>query len=207
MSSVLGYAHAAGSRKGPRDDAGTIARYFCIPEDRVVRAASLIESSDKPEVLLLQNPDQEAKVGAAVLYSSVWSRAYSFWGTPYGRVHRDFHYQVMFSAIAALAEAGCDRMRIDNPMPGRLWRRDAYVCILEATRNIRAHMGGGISVWLKEEEYDPAMPKEVDSGMARFNLQEHRPVGISPHIFEGMNMRTVFVEKSGKALLKARGSF
>ena len=204
---MLGYAHAAGLREGPRHDAGTIARYFHIPEDRGVRAASLIELSNEPEVLLLQNLDQEAKVGAAVLYPSVWSRAYSFFGTPYGRVHRDFHYQVMFSAMAALAEVGCDRIRIDNPMPGRPWRRDAYVCLLEATRNIRAHMGGGISVWLKEDEYDPAMPKEVDACMARFNLQEHRPVGISPHIVEAMNMRKVFVEKSGEALPKARGSF
>ena len=204
---VLGYAHVAGFREGPRHDAGTIAGYFRIPEDRFVRAMSLIESSDRPEVLLLQNPDHEAKVGAVVLYPSVWSKAYSCVGTPYGRVHRDFHYQVMFSAIAAISEAGCDRIRIDNPMPGHQWRRDAYMCLVEATRSIRAHMGSQISVWLKENEYDPAMPEEVDAGIAKFNLQEHRPVGISPHIFEGMNMRTVFVETCEEALRKSKGSF
>lgn len=202
---MLGHAHPAGFREGPRNDAGTIARYFGLPEDRFVRAAGLIESADRPEILLLQNPNPEAKVGGAVLYPSVWSKAYFRFGNPYGRVHRDFHYQVMFSALAALAEAGCDRMRFDNPMPGRPWRRDAYVCLLEATRNIRANMGGKISVWLREDEHDPTMPREVDAGMAQYDLQKHRPVGISPHIREGMNMRTVFVETAAEALQKAKG--
>lgn len=195
---MLGQAHAAGFRGGPRNDGETIARYFDIPEGRVVRAIGLIESSDRPEILLLQNPNSEAKVGAAVLYPSVWSKAYSHFGNPYGRVHRDFHYQVMFSALAALAEVGCKRIRIENPMPGHPWRRDAYVCLLEATRNIRAHLGGDISVWLREGEYDPGMPREVDAGMAQYNLQQHRPIGISLHIHDGMNMRTVFVERAEK---------
>lgn len=193
---MLGYAHAAGFREGPRNDAGTIARYYGIPEDRVVRAAGLIESADRPKILLLQNPNLEAKVGAAVLYPSVWSKAYSRFGNPYGRVHRDFHYQVIFSALAALAEVGCKRMRFENPMSGRPWRRDAYVCLPEATRNIRAHMRGKVSVCLREDEYDPATLREVDVGMAQYDLQEHRPVGISPHIHKGMNMRTVFVERA-----------
>lgn len=202
---MLGQAHAAGFREGPRNDAETIARYFGIPEGRGVRAAGLIESSDRPEILLLQNPDSEAKVGAAALYPSVWSKAYFRFGNPYGRVHRDFHYQVMFSALAALAEVGCKRIRFDNPMPGRPWRRDAYVCLLEATRNIRAHLGGDISVWLREDEYDPAMPREVDAGMAQYDLQKHRPIGISPYIHEGMNMRTLFVESAEEALHRAGG--
>lgn len=202
---MFGYAHAAGFREGPRNDAGTIARYYGIPEDRVVRAAGLIESADRPEILLLQNANLEAKVEAAVLYPSVWSKAYSRFGNPYGRVHRDFHYQVMFCALAALAEVGCKRMRFDNPMSCRPWRREAYICLLEATRNIRAHLGGEISVWLREGEYDPAMPREVDASMAQYDLQEHRPVGISPHINEGMNMRTVFVERAEEALQKAGG--
>jgi hypothetical protein len=181
-----------------------IARYFSIPEDRLTRAVALVESAERPEILLLQNPDQNAKVGAAVMFSSVWSKAYAQFGTPYGRVHRDFHYQVMFSALAALVEVGCDRMRIDHPMPGHQWRGDAYVCLLEATRNIRANMRRGLSVWLREGEYDPVMPKEIENRMLEFDLGEHRPVGISPHVFEGLNMRTVFVEKAVDALRKAR---
>ncbi len=202
---MLGYAHVAGFRDSPNPHIETIAGYFSVPIDRLAKAAALAELSDRPEIVLLQNSNRDAKVGAAVLFSSVWSHSYAKVGTPYGRVHRDFHYQVMFSALAALAEARCDRMRIDNPMPGRPWRRDAYVCLLEATRNVRAHMGSGISVWLREDEYAPAMLKDVDANMVRFDLQKHRPVGISPHIFEGMNMRTVFVEKATAAMRAATG--
>jgi hypothetical protein len=49
------------------------------------------------------------------------------------------------------------------------------------------------------------MAKKVDDGIARFDLQEHRPIGISPHMFEKMNMRTVFVEKAGGAMSAAPG--
>lgn len=205
LQMMLGYAHAAGFREGPRNDAGTIARYYGMPKDRVVRAVGLIESADRPVILLLQNLNLEAKVGAAVLYPSVWSKAYSRFGNPYGRVHRDFHYQVMFCALAALAEVGCKQIRFDTPMPGRPWRRDAYICLLEATRNITAHMCGEISVWLRESEHDPVMPREVDADMAQYDLQTHRPVGISPYIHEGMNMRTVFVERAEEVLRKAGG--
>lgn len=202
---MLGYAHAGGFRDGPRPDIETIARYFSLPGDKLARVAALVESADEPKILLLQNQNLDAKVGAAVLYSSTWSRSYSKFGTPYGMVHRDFHYQVMFSAMAVLAEVGCDRIRIDSPMPGRPWRRDAYICLLEATKNIRANMGQGLSVWLQEVEYDHTVIETVDHGMASFALQEHRPIGISPYIFEGLNMRTVFVEKAADALQKVSG--
>lgn len=200
-----GYAHAGGFRDGPRPDIEAIARYFSVPTEKLARVAALIESADDPKILLLQNQNLEAKVGAAVLYSSTWSCSYSKFGTPYGMVHRDFHYQVMFSALAALAEVGCDRMRIENPMPGHPWRTDAYICLLEATKNIRANMGKNLTVWLQEGEYDRAEIEAVDHGMASFALQEHRPVGISPYIFEELNMRTVFVEKATDALQKVNG--
>jgi hypothetical protein len=202
---MLGYAHAGGFRDGPRPDIETIARYFSVPRDKLARVAALVESEDDPKILLLQNQNLDAKVGAAVLYSSTWSRPYSKFGTPYGMVHRDFHYQVMFCALAALAEVGCDRMRIDCPMPGHPWRTDAYICLLEATKNIRANMGKNLTVWLQEGEYDRAVIEAVDHGMASFALQEHRPVGISLYIFEGLNMRTVFVEKAADALQKVSG--
>ena len=70
---MLGYAHAAGLREGPRNDAGTIARYFVLPV---------------------------AKVVAAVLYPSVWSKAYSRFENQYGRVNRDFHYQALSRSVS-----------------------------------------------------------------------------------------------------------
>ncbi len=183
-----------------------IARYFSVQEEKVARALTMIETAERPEILLLQNPTPDAAVGGVVLFSSVWSTAYARFGTPFGRVHRDFHYQTMFAALAALAEAGCERMRIDNPLSGRLWRRDAYICLQEATQNLRTHKVPQLTVSLREDEFSPAMRRKVDAGIAAFDLQRHRPVGISPHVFEGMNMRTVFVEKAGDAVRNAAGA-
>jgi hypothetical protein len=202
---MLGYAHPAGFRNGPREDACVIARYFSASEEKVRRALAMIETAARPEILLLQNPAPNAKVGAVVLFSSVWSTAYVRFGTPFGRVHRDFHYQTMFAALAALVEAGCERMRIDNPLSGRLWRRDAYICLQDATQNLRTLRVPRLTVSLREDDFAPAMQMKVDAGIATFDLQNHRPVGISPHVFEGMNMRTVFVEKAGDAVWNDTG--
>jgi hypothetical protein len=202
---MIGHAHVAGTKMGVRRDLPAMADYFSVLPDRLERAVALIEYSEHPEVLLLQNPDAQARVVAATLFSSVWSKSYSKFGNPYGTVHRDFHYQVLFSALAALAEVGCDRLRIDHPMVGRPWRRDAYVCLLEATRNLRRNMNPKIAVHLQEGTYDPRMPRRVDADTGSFDLQHHRPVGMSPHVFEGLNMRTVFVEKAWDALRAASG--
>ena len=188
----MGYAHAAGFRGQPRSDAAGIAEYFSVPPDRLARALTLAETGDRPEILLLQQADPDAKVAAAVFFSSVWSRSYEKFGTPYGRIHRDYHYQVQFAALAALVEVGCARIRIENPMSGYAWRKDAYVCLVEAMENVRRHIAK-VAVHLAEGCYDPGMPKDVDGHMARYDLQDHRPVGISPHMFEGLNMRMVFV--------------
>lgn len=201
---MLGYAHAAGFRDGPRPDLATIARYFSVPAERLDRAALMLETAERPEILLLQNPDRDAKVGAAVLFSSVWSAGYRKVGTPYGRIHRDFHYQMLFAALSGLAEIGCDRIRVENPMSGHSWRRDAYICLLEATGNVRSNVSK-VAVYLEQDSYDPRMPEEVDGDMSKYDLQKHRPVGIAPYISDGLNMRTVFVEKAGAAMRAARG--
>ncbi len=203
MPTKLGHVHPAGFRIGPREDANVIARYFSAPTEKVIQALAMIESAERPEILLLQNLDPDARVGAVVLFSSAWSAAYARFGTPFGRVHRDFHYQTMFAALAALAEAGCECMTIDNPLSGHLWRRDAYICLQEATQNLRTHRVPRLTVSLREDEFAPAMLRKVDATIAAFDLQDHRPVGISPHVFEGMNMRTVFVEKAVDALRNA----
>jgi hypothetical protein len=202
---VIGYAHAAGTANGVRCDLAEIADYFHVLPDRLERAVAVIESSDRPEVLLLQNPDGAAKVSAATIFSSAWSKSYEKFGNPYGKTHRDFHYQVMFCAMAALAEVGCNKLRIDHPMHGNPWSRDAYVCLLEATSNLRRHLNSKVAVFLQEGTYDSRMPQTVDAYMASFDMQDHRPVGISPHMFEGINMRTVFVERARDAMRTASG--
>jgi len=120
---MIGYAHAAGTREGIRDDIRVIAQYFSVEENRLHEALLHIQKARRPEILLLQNPNQEAKVTAASFYSSAWSRAYSSIANPVGQVHRDYHYQVIFTALAALAEVGCKQMRVDHPTLGEMWTR------------------------------------------------------------------------------------
>jgi hypothetical protein len=204
---MIGYAHPAGDNNGVRTDIEQIASYFSVNANGLTKAALHAESAEHAEIVLLQNPTKEAKVQAAAIYSSAWSRSYLKGGNPYGAVWRDFHYQVMFSSIAALVETGCDRIRMDNPVPGQLWRRDAYVCLLEATQNIKRYMNTDVLVFLQEGSYAASMPTEVDQDKTQFRLNDHRPVGISPHIFGSLNLRTVFIEKNAPSTDEHKRTF
>ena len=201
---MIGYAYAAGDRHGSvRANVGKIAEYFALSPDLLGRVLEYIETDERPQVVLLQNTSPEARVGAVTFYSSVWSKSYAKVGTAYGAVHRDFHYQCFFVAIAALVEVGCVRVRIENPMSEHPWKRDAYICLLEAVRNIRRNMNSQVTVHLESEAYDASMVQRLDDNELDFDLQKHRPVGVRMHIFEGLNMRTVFVEKSEVACRNA----
>jgi hypothetical protein len=49
------------------------------------------------------------------------------------------------------------------------------------------------------------MVEHLDRRESNFDMQDHRPVGINMYIFEGLNMRTVFVEKADDALNASSG--
>ena len=201
---MIGYAYAAGDRRGSvRANAGKIAEYFSVAPGLLGRVMDHIETDERPQVVLLQNTVPEASVGAVTFYSSVWSKSYARVGTAYGAVHRDFHYQCFFVAIAALVEVGCVRVRIENPMSEHAWRRDAYICLLEAVRNVRRNMNPQMTVHLESGTYDARMVQRLDDNELDFDLQEHRPIGVRMPIFEGLNMRTVFVERSEVACRNA----
>ncbi len=201
---MIGYAYAAGDRRGSvRANVGLIAEYFSLAPELLGRVLEYIETDERPQVVLLQNTVPEARVGAVTFFSSVWSKSYAKVGTAYGVVHRDFHYQCFFVAIAALVEVGCVRLRIENPMSEHPWKRDAYICLLEAVRNVRRNMNSQIAVHLESGTYEARMVQLLDGNELDFDLQVHRPVGVRMHIFEGLNMRTVFVEDALSALRNA----
>lgn len=194
---MIGHAYAARDRSRQiRGNAGEIARYFSVPPGRLEQALEAIESGDNAAILLLQSPPSKGTVDAVTFFSSVWSRAYEKVGTPYGKVHRDFHYQILFSAIAPLVEVGCDRIRVENPMSGYTWKKDAYVCLLEAFENVRAHMNPAVCVYLEVGSYNERMVTEVDRNRTEYRMQAHRPIGTHMHVSDGINMRTVFVERA-----------
>lgn len=197
---MIGHVDAAGCRNGHvRSDAGAIAAYFSVSSGRLERALKSVETEDRPQVVILQNTEPGAKVAAVVFFSSVWSQSYAKVGTPYGKVHRDFHYQCLFSAIAALVEVGCERIRVEPPMSGYLWRRDAYICLLEVVRNIQKNMNRRATVYLAQGSYHAQMVENLDRDRDDHDMQEHRPVGTGMHIVEGLNMRTVYIEDARTA--------
>ena len=192
---MFGFAHPAAFSHVPLREAAEIADHFAVQPARLARAFRVLETSEQPEILLLQCPIPKPGVSAGVFFSSVWSTAYENFGNPYGRVHRDFHYQCLFCALATLVEVGCDRITVVNPMAGFPWRRDAYVCLMEATHNIQRNMNTDVVFNLQIGTYDPGMVKNVDANIADYGFQQHRPVGIHLYLLEGLNMRRVFVEK------------
>ena len=201
---MIGHVYAAGDRNGHvRLNAAEIALHFSVAPECLSRALKRLEKDERPGVVYLQNPSPGTRVSAVSFFSSTWSNAYANVGTPYGKVHRDFHYQCMFSAIAPLVETGCQRIRVENPSSGRPWRRDAYICLMEAVRNIQKSIHTRASVHLEPGTYDQRMVDELDRRQPDFDLQEHRPVGTCMSIFEGLNMRTIFVEVAKDALLAA----
>lgn len=203
---MMGQSYAAGNRDGGvRSNVGEIAEYFSIRLDVLERALNRLETYENPGIILLQNTLPGAKIGAVSFFSSVWSRAYAGVGTPYGKVHRDFHYQCLFAAFSALVEVGCTRLQVEHPMSGYRWRRDSYICLMEAVRNIQKYMNSTVRVYLENGTYHERMVQQIDLHQPDFDMQDHRPVGVNPYIWDGLNMRTVFVEKAGDALRAASG--
>ncbi len=192
---MIGYAHAAGEFGGrPRVGIDAFAERYSVPVDLLIRATNFIETAEHPEILLIQRPYQETKASAIALFSSVWSHAYGKVGMPFGQVHRDYHYIVQFATISILAEVGCDQIRVENPMSGYVWRKEAYICLVEALENVRKHIAK-VVVHLEKETYDPRLIKDIDDHADQYDLQEHRAIHIVPHLFEGFNMCTVYINK------------
>lgn len=201
---IIGMLHSAGMFQGrPRPDIPAIADYFSINPGRLTRLLKELESGPRPQLLLLQNPSPEAKTRAAVFMSSVWSRSYAKLGNPLGDVHRDFHYQCLFSGTQFLVEVGCTHIRIENPLSGYVWQKDALICLFEAFDNIKRDVNPVIRLGLQEGTYDESMLSDIDTLRVTYRFEDHRPIGISPHIHDGLNMRTIFVEKRESALSMA----
>jgi hypothetical protein len=206
MAQMIGHAYAAGNRHGVvRIKSSEIAKSFFRRPEVFEGALERLETHHHPGIILLQNPLPGAKVGGVAFYSSVWSKSYAVVGTPYGKVHRDFHYQCLFAAFSALVEIGCIQIRVEHPMSEYRWRRDAYICLLEAVRNIQKYMNPTARVHLERGSYSERMVEHLDRRESNFDMQDHRPVGINMYIFEGLNMRTVFVEKADDALNASSG--
>jgi len=192
---------AGGSKPGEASGIGEwLAGFSNVDNQKIARALAHIESAKFPEILLLQNASPNLQPAAVTVVSSVWSTGYSALNLPWGKVHRDFHYQMFFCGIGMLVEAGCRKIQVERLMPGHAWRRDAYICLREAVSTIQRLIDPDIEFFLRKGTYQPDMIEEVDAHLESFGFHSHRPIGIHPHLFEGLNMRRVVVERAEIAI-------
>ena len=64
---MIGNAHPAGFKgRQVRPDVGKIAGYFSASAGRLAKGLESLETGELPGILLVQHPDREAKIGAAV---------------------------------------------------------------------------------------------------------------------------------------------
>lgn len=192
---------AGGLNRQPRPDAPDIADYFAIDRFRLSVLLKDLETGPRPQLLLLQNPASAGAVRAAIFMSSVWSQSYRKLADPFSTVYRDFHYQCFFSGMHTLSEVGCTHIRVENPLTGYVWQKDAYICLLEARHNIKRHVNPAISIALWEGACNEAIGN-IDKLCAEHVFEDHRPIGINPRVQDGLNIQTIFVESRAGGVAK-----
>lgn len=101
-----------------------------------------------------------------------------------------------------LAEVGCTHIRVENPLTGYAWQKDASICLLEARYNIKRRVNPAIRIALWEGACNEAIGN-IDKLCAEHVFEEHRPIGICPHVHGGLNIQTVFVESRAGGVAKA----
>jgi hypothetical protein len=195
LSVIEGRIHPAGMKGAQFSDEyiSSIARHFSIDGEKLGRVLFHLENCDKPEIAMVQNPSPNAEVQAACFVSSVWSRSYKLEPISRDEIHRDFHYQCLFTAMRLLAEVGCNMIRVENLMTNCMWKRDAYICLIEAWRNIRKYVNPAVSISLQDCAYDSAMVEGVNCSFNPEGLNDHRPIAMCPYVMEGLNMSRIFL--------------
>lgn len=193
---IAGTIHAACHKRWIYGEGylSSVGEYFDVDLARLTRILKVIESSERPQIVLLQKHSPSGFARNACLVSSAWSTSYGALANPHWTVHRDFHYQCLFAAMAMLVDCGCERLRVGNLLCGEQWRRDAYLCLVEAVGNLRRLMRPDIEVFLEPRSHETAMVEEVDRTAGDFDMQEHRPIGINFHLLEGLNAAKIFIE-------------
>ena len=171
----------------------SIAKHFGTDADRLKRVLLHLEECDRPEIALLQNSDAGAEVQATCFVSSAWSCSYKNQPIPHDEIQRDFHYQCQFMALQLLADVGCTLVGIENLKAGYMWHRDAYICLLEAWKNIKKYVNSNIRIQLLDGSYDQSMVDEVTQTSSSIVMNDHRPIAVTLYVMEGLNMAKIWL--------------
>jgi hypothetical protein len=170
-----------------------MGRYFSVSPNKLAEMFKYIESQDLPTLMVIQKENATDGVSAACVVSSAWSKSYLKIANPYGKVHRDYHYQVLFLAMATLVEVGCDQIRIEDLRGGLPWRPDAYICLREALVNVRALCSQNLKISLIESYLNSRVMNGLDHKLSNYNFESHRPIGMNLSIENGLNIRKIFL--------------
>lgn len=193
----LGVIQAVGWKYGLFDEESLSSDAAYFGKDLSVLKGVLehIDKSEHPEIALLQDPNSSTTMRSICYVSSAWSRSYRKVRRSRDnvRVHRDFHYQVYFTAINLLADVGCTSIFVTPLFNGERWRWDALLCLSEAVSNIKKLVTRDITIQLRADIVDQALLDGLDESVRVFGFADHRPIAMCPYVMDGINMTTVFV--------------
>lgn len=203
---VIGRIHAAG-RQGTQfreDEILSIANYYLVAPEKLMRTLLHLETCDHPEILLLQNPACNSKLHAACFVSSVWSRSYRnmshIWSSNHSKIeatstyiYRDYYYQCYFTAMELLCSVGCTSLEVENFMSGFLWQLHSLVCVFEAQRNIQALIDPRAKIYLMEGTFEQHIADTVTAYLSIYRPCDHRPIAIGPYVRNGFDMTRIFL--------------
>ncbi len=186
-------------------EAEAAAKYYDVPLERVRTLIEQIESSDHPEIFLLQKTPVEGEVSAVCFVSSVWSHSYQsrrpIWVHHHNkvtkraaRVYRDFYYQCLFSSMQLLCSIGCDTIRVRNLMSGYKWSWDEIVCLYQAQQSIFNQVKSDMVIGLFEDEYETKEVEKAEEYFRKISPIDHRPIAIHLYVQDATNIARIFVE-------------
>lgn len=192
----IGSIQPAGLKHGPYSDEyfASVSKHFSVDCNKIRRELRHLEEGEKPEIVLLQNPNKADDVQAVCFVSSVWSRSHKLLRRPHEQINRDFHYQCFFTAMEMLSEIGCTELRVENLKSGYKWQCDDYACMTEAWKNIIKLINPNAKVQLREDSIERKIINEIASNMHLIKFDEHRPIKVSPFVRDGLNIYRIFVE-------------
>ncbi len=196
------------------DDILSVGQHFHIAPEKLREILVQLETSEHPEIALLQNFDNALEIKAVCFVSSAWSHSYRrmshVWshshaksGTPFVRIYRDYYYQCYFVAMDLLCSVGCEKMQVESLVSGYKWEWDSLVCLLGVQHNLRKLINPRATLLLWSGHY---AQETVDEATATFtkviferDLPEHRPIAVSPYTSNGVNLCRIFLPQNDRS--------
>jgi len=195
----IGRIQPAGHKYGQFADEplSSFASYYGKDLSALKKILEHVEGSEHPEIALFQDPTPSPTAESLCFVSSGWSRSYRNVRRSrenYG-IHRDFHYQIYFTAIDLLADVGCTSVCVSPLFNSEKWQWDAVVCLSEAITNFKKLVTRNMTIQLDRDLFDQGRQDDFNRNIRLYKFSEHRPIAIGPYVMDGVNMTRIFLAK------------